>query len=124
MLNVLCATRSRPWIFFFLHSPSHHHLTVHLAHTTVTALLFLLPSPLVEAVIVNVNFKSPSAEVALLYGTRLCPATAMDFDEVILLFIMTINSKVKDRGTLLGMCFLLDGFTVLIGLDFCLSPAK
>ncbi|CAJ2629447.1 unnamed protein product [Trifolium pratense] len=38
MLGVLCATRSRPWIFSFLHhSSSHHHHTARLAHITVAS---------------------------------------------------------------------------------------
>ncbi|KAK2435840.1 deubiquitinase OTUD6B [Trifolium repens] len=39
MLGVLCATRSRPWIFSFLHSSSHHHHhhTARLAHATVSS---------------------------------------------------------------------------------------
>ncbi|GAU40884.1 hypothetical protein TSUD_40590 [Trifolium subterraneum] len=37
MLGVLCATRSRPWIFSFLHSSSHHNHTARLAHATVSA---------------------------------------------------------------------------------------
>jgi hypothetical protein len=51
---------------------------------------------------------------------RLCLAAVMDSNEVVLWFIMTTNSKVKDRGTLLGMRVLLGGFIVLTLLGFCL----